>query len=63
LVYLKEIKIFLHFGSHMKKYQDIFIYASKHGRNFFPDKGFYQTVHANFDGKFILYSNVQTAGY
>ena len=36
---------------------------TKHGRNFFPDKGFYQTVHANFDGKFILYSNVQTGGY
>jgi hypothetical protein len=32
-------------------------------RDFFPDKGFQQTVHANFDGKFILYSNVQTAGY
>ena len=32
-------------------------------RNFFPDKGKLQTVHANFDGKFILYSNVETKGY
>jgi hypothetical protein len=32
-------------------------------RNFFPDKGFFQTVHFNPDGKFILYSNVDTSGY
>lgn len=37
--------------------------ARRGRRNFFPDKGKYQTVHANFDGKFILYSNVDTKGY
>lgn len=29
----------------------------------FPDLGQNQTVHANIDGKFILYSNVDTKGY
>lgn len=29
----------------------------------FKDMGRHQTVHANFDGKLILYSNVDTAGY
>ena len=29
----------------------------------FKDMGKHQTVHANFDGKLILYSNVDTAGY
>ena len=29
----------------------------------FPDKGRDQLVHANIDGKFILYSNVDTNGY
>lgn len=29
----------------------------------FPNKGRFQLIHANFDGKLILYSNVITAGY
>ena len=42
----------------------VFDASDHHGqRNFFPDKGKLQTVHANFDGKFILYSNVETKGY
>ena len=47
--------------------KDLYVFdaeTDKNGqRDFFPDKKFKQTVHANFDGKFILYSNVQTAGY
>jgi hypothetical protein len=47
--------------------KDLYVFDAKQDRNgnriFFPDEGFRQTVHANFDGKFILYSNVQTAGY
>lgn len=31
--------------------------------DFFMDRGLNQTVHANFDGKMILYSNVSTQGY
>lgn len=47
--------------------KDLYVFdaeTDKNGkRNFFPDKKFQQTVHANFDGKFILYSNVNTKGY
>lgn len=34
-----------------------------HKKSTFPDLGQNQLVHANIDGKFILYSNVDTKGY
>lgn len=37
------------------------IYTKK--KSTFPDLGQNQLVHANIDGKFILYSNVDTKGY
>lgn len=43
---------------------NIIIKSANDGKkHYFPDKGRFQLVHANFDGKLILYSNVVTAGY